>query len=187
MGENALEFGGEMGIIMPIKNFNFCRLISYYVSSGWECSGICLLKFRWQGSKLHFIFQILQQYHWWQCYSSCSWQWHCFLLNFRHCRVVSGNLHVATTPLWRRILQLLVHRLAPLYGQHDTVTSSPPLVQAIAATILGLTLSEGTTAAPVYWGASLLSRAGVGPSHLAAVPSPSSTSVAASSVGAEGW
>jgi len=37
------------------------------------------------------------------------------LLHFRRCRVVSGNLHIAATPLWRRRLQLLAHRLAPLY------------------------------------------------------------------------
>ena len=48
-------------------------------------------------------------------YSSCSWWGHGFLLPFRHCRVVSGDLHVAATPLWRRRLQLLAHRLAPLY------------------------------------------------------------------------
>ena len=24
---------------------------------------------------------------------------HCFILHFRHCRVVSGSLHIAATPL----------------------------------------------------------------------------------------
>jgi len=37
------------------------------------------------------------------------------LLHFLHCRVVSGNLHISATPLWRRRSQLLAHRLVPLY------------------------------------------------------------------------
>jgi len=91
MEHNARRLWRTGGHHHTYWNFNFCRLIGYYVSRGENAD------------------------HWWQCYSSCSWQGHCFLLHFRRCRVVSGNLHVAATPLFRRRLQLLAHRLTPLY------------------------------------------------------------------------
>jgi len=112
-------------VIIHLLKFQLLQAHQLLCKKRWECWPLMTV-----------ILLLLLTTHWWG---------HCFLLHFRRCRVVCGNFHVVATPLWWKILQLLAHRLAPLYmaAQHRDV-----IARAIATTILGPLVCLDVSLAP---------------------------------------